>query len=177
MAATGRSCTTTPTTGTVAMASPFLGSRPSLPPCSMHRTRPCTISFTFLCGGLAQSQDLAVLLWDMRYSVIFTSCGFLFLFGFTSHRFPIPTESYESHGVEPIPSSNQVLLFLSSDFKVSRQSLRYPNDRARNFYGRPHDDHDCYRDNDLNDDYSYDDNHATAMTTVTATKEVAATTR
>src|ERR1700761_6261795 len=37
-------------------------------------------SFALLCGGLAQSQDLVVLLWDLRYSVVLAS-----------YRFPIPT--------------------------------------------------------------------------------------
>ncbi|KAI9431284.1 hypothetical protein H4582DRAFT_2008895 [Lactarius indigo] len=51
----------------------------------MHRTHSRTISFTFLCSGLAHSQDLVAFLWDLRYSVIFTSCRFLFFFFLDSH--------------------------------------------------------------------------------------------
>jgi hypothetical protein len=64
-------------------------------------------SFALLCGGLAQSQDLVVLLWDLRYSVVLAS-----------HRFPIPnnlTASKAGISLKLTPTSNtQVLLSLSS---------------------------------------------------------------
>ncbi len=64
-------------------------------------------SFALLCGGLAQSQDLVVLLWDLRYSVVLAS-----------HRLPIPsnlTASKAGISLKLIPASNtQVLLSLSS---------------------------------------------------------------
>ncbi|KAI9447943.1 hypothetical protein H4582DRAFT_42547 [Lactarius indigo] len=64
-------------------------------------------SFALICGGLAQSQDLVVLLWDLRYSVVLAS-----------HRFPIPTNlsgSKTGISLKLIPASNtQVLLSLSS---------------------------------------------------------------
>jgi hypothetical protein len=64
-------------------------------------------SFALLCGGLAQSQDLVVLLWDLRYSVVLAT-----------HRFPIPTNLTASKAgisLKLIPASNaQVLLSLSS---------------------------------------------------------------
>ena len=64
-------------------------------------------SFALLCGCLAHSQDLVVLLWDLRYSVVLAS-----------HCFPIPTNLTESKAgisLKLIPASNtQVLLSLSS---------------------------------------------------------------
>ncbi|KAI9467106.1 hypothetical protein BJY52DRAFT_1236476 [Lactarius psammicola] len=64
-------------------------------------------SFALLCGDLAQSQDIVVLLWDLRYSVVLAS-----------HRFPIPsnlTASKAGFSLKLIPASNtQVLLSLSS---------------------------------------------------------------
>ncbi|KAH9179596.1 hypothetical protein EDB89DRAFT_1922170 [Lactarius sanguifluus] len=64
-------------------------------------------SFALICGGLVQSQDLVVLLWDLRYSVVLAS-----------HRFPIPTDltvSKADISLKLIPASNtQVLLLLSS---------------------------------------------------------------
>ncbi|KAH9077077.1 hypothetical protein EDB83DRAFT_2348082 [Lactarius deliciosus] len=64
-------------------------------------------SFALICGGLVQSQDLVVLLWDLRYSVVLAS-----------HRFPIPTDLTASKtgiSLKLIPASNtQVLLSLSS---------------------------------------------------------------
>ncbi|KAH9049690.1 hypothetical protein EDB84DRAFT_1260539 [Lactarius hengduanensis] len=64
-------------------------------------------SFALICGGLVQSQDLVVLLWDLRYSVVLAS-----------HRFPIPTDLTASKAgisLKLIPASNtQVLLSLSS---------------------------------------------------------------
>ncbi|KAH9045311.1 hypothetical protein EDB85DRAFT_2284235 [Lactarius pseudohatsudake] len=64
-------------------------------------------SFALICGGLVQSQDLVVLLWDLRYSVVLAS-----------HRFPIPidlTASKAGISLKLIPASNtQVLLSLSS---------------------------------------------------------------
>ena len=64
-------------------------------------------SFALLCSGLTQSQDLIVLLWDLRYSVVLAS-----------HRFPIPTNLTASKAgisLELIHASNtQVLLSLSS---------------------------------------------------------------
>ncbi len=64
-------------------------------------------SFAVLCGSLPQSQDLVLLLWDLRYSVVLAS-----------HRFPIPTNltaSKASISLKLIPASNsQVLLSLFS---------------------------------------------------------------
>ncbi|KAH9002207.1 hypothetical protein EDB86DRAFT_2898629 [Lactarius hatsudake] len=64
-------------------------------------------SFALICGGLVQSQDLVVLLWDLRYSVVLAS-----------HRFPIPTDFTASKAgisLKLTPASNtQVLLSLSS---------------------------------------------------------------
>ncbi|KAH9060923.1 hypothetical protein EDB87DRAFT_1808093 [Lactarius vividus] len=64
-------------------------------------------SFALICGGLEQSQDLVVLLWDLRYSVVLAS-----------HHFPIPanfTVSKTGISLKLIPASNsQVLLSLSS---------------------------------------------------------------
>ena len=64
-------------------------------------------SFALLCGGLVQSQDLVLLLWDLRYSVVLAS-----------HRFPIPTNLTASKAGISLTltptSSSQVLLSLSS---------------------------------------------------------------
>ncbi|KAH8988476.1 hypothetical protein EDB92DRAFT_1800580 [Lactarius akahatsu] len=64
-------------------------------------------SFALICGCLVQSQDLVVLLWDLRYSVVLAS-----------HRFPIPTDLTASKAgvsLKLIPASTtQVLLSLSS---------------------------------------------------------------
>ncbi|KAF8272086.1 hypothetical protein EI94DRAFT_1567074 [Lactarius quietus] len=74
-------------------------------------------SFALLCGGLAQSQDLVVLLWDLRYSVVLAS-----------HRFPIPTNltaSKAEMSLNLIPASNtQVLLSLSSRPQSKTSKLR-----------------------------------------------------
>lgn len=74
-------------------------------------------SFALLCSGLAQSQDLVVLLWDLRYSVVLAS-----------HRFPIPTNltaSKATHSLKLIPASNaQVLLSLSSKPQAKSPKLR-----------------------------------------------------
>jgi hypothetical protein len=74
-------------------------------------------SFALLCGGLAQSQDLVVLLWDLRYSVVLAS-----------HRFPIPTNLTASKAgisLELMPASNtQVLLSLSSRPQGKTSKLR-----------------------------------------------------
>ena len=74
-------------------------------------------SFALLCGGLAQSQDLVVLLWDLRYSVVLAS-----------HRFPIPTNLTASKAgisLELVPASNtQVLLSLSARLQGKTSKLR-----------------------------------------------------
>jgi hypothetical protein len=74
-------------------------------------------SFVLLCGGLTQSQDLVVLLWDLRYSVVLAS-----------HCFPIPTNLTASKAgisLKLIPASNtQVLLSLSSTPQGKTSKLR-----------------------------------------------------
>ena len=74
-------------------------------------------SFALLCGGLAQSQDIVVLLWDLRYSVVLAS-----------HHFPIPTSltaSKASIYLELVPASHtQVLLSLSTRPQGKTSKLR-----------------------------------------------------
>lgn len=78
---------------------------------------PMGSSFVLLCGGLAQSQDLIVLLWDLRYSVVLAS-----------HRFPISTNLMASKAgisLALIPASNtQVLLSLSARPQGKTSKLR-----------------------------------------------------
>ena len=64
-------------------------------------------SLVLLCSAIAQSQDLILLLWDLRYSVVLAS-----------HRFSIPAKLSTSKGsvsLELVPALNtQVLLSVSS---------------------------------------------------------------
>lgn len=64
-------------------------------------------SLVLLCSRVAHSQDLVLLLWDLRYSVVLAS-----------HLFPIPVKISTSKGdvsLELIPASNaQALLWVSS---------------------------------------------------------------
>lgn len=82
-------------------------------PAALHRnSRAVSIlslstSLVLLCGCVAHSQDLVLLLWDLRYSVVLAS-----------HLFSIPTKISTSKGdlsLELIPASNaQALLWVSS---------------------------------------------------------------
>ena len=71
-------------------------------------------SLVLLCGGVMQSQDLVLLLWDLRYSVVLAS-----------HRFPIPANLSTSKGVslDLVPALDTlVLLSVSSGLNKSSQS-------------------------------------------------------
>ena len=65
-------------------------------------------SLVLLCGRVTHSQDLVLLLWDLRYSVVLAS-----------HRFSIPAKLSTLKGnvsLELIPASNsQALLWVSSE--------------------------------------------------------------
>lgn len=59
-------------------------------------------SLVLLCGGTTQSQDLVLLLWDLRYSAVLVS-----------HRFSIPAQLSTSKGsvsLELIPALNSLAL-------------------------------------------------------------------
>ena len=89
----------------------FIQSTPD--PDALHRnSRAVSIlslgsSLVLLCGYVANSQDLVLLLWDLRYSVVLAS-----------HLFSIPVKISTSKGdvsLELIPASNaQALLWVSS---------------------------------------------------------------
>lgn len=87
---------------------------------ALHRSsRPVSIlslgsSLVVLCSGISQSQDLVLLLWDLRYSVVLAS-----------HRFSIPAKLSTSKGnvsLELIPASNSLALLSVSSGLVNKSS-------------------------------------------------------
>jgi hypothetical protein len=69
-------------------------------------------SLVILCSGISQSQDLVLLLWDLRYSVVLAS-----------HRFPIPAKLSTSKGnvsLGLIPASNTLALLSVSSGLVNK---------------------------------------------------------
>lgn len=84
----------------------------------LHRSsRPVSIlslgsSLVVLCSGISQSQDLVLLLWDLRYSVVLAS-----------HRFSIPTKLSTLKGnvsLGLIPASNTLALLSISSVLVNK---------------------------------------------------------
>jgi hypothetical protein len=86
---------------------------------SPHNSRPVSIlslgsSLVLLCGRISQSQDLVLLLWDIRYSVILAS-----------HRFSIPAKlstSKPNMTLELIPASNTLALLSVSSWSLDKAS-------------------------------------------------------
>lgn len=84
---------------------------------TLHRSsRPVSLlslgsSLVVLCSGISQSQDLVLLLWDLRYSVVLAS-----------HRFSIPAKLSTSKGVSLglIPASNTLALLSVSSGPVNK---------------------------------------------------------
>lgn len=85
---------------------------------ALHRSsRPVSIlslgsSLVVLCSGISQSQDLVLLLWDLRYSVVLAS-----------HRFSIPAKLSTSKGnvsLGLIPASNTLALLSVSSGLVNK---------------------------------------------------------
>ncbi len=69
-------------------------------------------SLVLLCGSVTHSQDLVLLLWDLRYSVVLAS-----------HRFPIPaklSKSKDKVSLGLIPASNTLALLSMSSELVNR---------------------------------------------------------
>ena len=69
-------------------------------------------SLVVLCSGIPQSQDLVLLLWDLRYSVVLAS-----------HRFSIPAKLSTSKGnvfLRLIPASNTLALLSVSSGLVNK---------------------------------------------------------
>ena len=85
---------------------------------ALHRApRPVSIlslgsSFVVLCSGISKSQDLVLLLWDLRYSVVLAS-----------HRFSIPAKLSTLKGnvsLGLIPASNSLALLSVSSGLVNK---------------------------------------------------------
>jgi hypothetical protein len=69
-------------------------------------------SLVLLCSGITQSQDLVLLLWDLRYSVVLAS-----------HRFSIPSQLSTSKGsvsLELIPALNSLALLSVSSGPLTK---------------------------------------------------------
>jgi hypothetical protein len=86
---------------------------------SHHSSRPISIlslgsSLVVLCSGISQSQELVLLLWDLRYSVVLAS-----------HRFSIPAKLPTSKGnvsLGLIPASSTLALLSVSSGLVNKSS-------------------------------------------------------
>ncbi|KAI0307076.1 hypothetical protein B0F90DRAFT_1684935 [Multifurca ochricompacta] len=73
-------------------------------------------SLVLLCGNMIQSQDLVLLLWDLRYSVVLAS-----------HSFPIPVNLSALKGgisLELIPAHTQVFLSVSRPLDKALKSKK-----------------------------------------------------